>query len=92
MLPLVGVPMIECVLESLARHGVTDVVLSLGYLPDRFTEAYPSGLIAGVRVSYAVEKEPLDTAGAIRFGTAALWFFFLRENRYSSSLKIFRER
>jgi mannose-1-phosphate guanylyltransferase len=70
MLPLVGVPMIECVLESLARHGVTDVVLSLGYLPDRFTEAYPSGLIAGVRVSYAVEKEPLDTAGAIRFAAS----------------------
>jgi mannose-1-phosphate guanylyltransferase len=70
MLPLVGVPMIECVLESLARHGVTDAVLSLGYLPDRFTEAYPTGLIAGVRVSYAVEQEPLDTAGAIRFAAS----------------------
>jgi mannose-1-phosphate guanylyltransferase len=46
---------------------VTDAVLSLGYLPDRFTEAYPSGLISGVRVTYAVEQEPLDTAGAIRF-------------------------
>jgi mannose-1-phosphate guanylyltransferase len=67
MLPLVGVPMIECVLEALARHGVTDAVLALGYLPDRFTEAYPSNLIAGVRVTYAVESEPLDTAGAIRF-------------------------
>ena len=67
MLPLVGVPMIECVLESLARHGVTDAVLSLGYLPDRFIEAYPSNTIAGVRVTYAVEPEPLDTAGAIRF-------------------------
>jgi mannose-1-phosphate guanylyltransferase len=67
MLPLVGVPMIECVLEALARHGVTDAVLSLGYLPDRFTEAYPSNLIKGVRVTYAVEPEPLDTAGAIRF-------------------------
>ena len=29
--------------------------------------AYPEGAIAGVRVSYAVEPEPLDTAGAIRF-------------------------
>jgi mannose-1-phosphate guanylyltransferase len=67
MLPLVGVPMIECVLEALARHGVTDAVLSLGYLPDRFTEAYPSNLIKGVHVTYAVEPEPLDTAGAIRF-------------------------
>ena len=67
MLPLVGVPMIECVLESLARHGVTDAILSLGYLPDRFTEAYPANVISGVRVTYAVESEPLDTAGAIRF-------------------------
>ncbi|MFY9783296.1 MAG: NDP-sugar synthase [Acidimicrobiales bacterium] len=67
MLPLVGVPMIECVLESLARHGVTDAVLSLGYLPERFTAAYPLNLIAGVRVTYAVEPEPLDTAGAIHF-------------------------
>ena len=70
MLPLVGVPMIECVLEALARHGVTDAVLALGYLPDRFTEAYPSNLIAGVRVTYAVESEPLDTAGAIRFAAS----------------------
>ncbi|HEV7959367.1 MAG TPA: NDP-sugar synthase [Acidimicrobiales bacterium] len=70
MLPLVGVPMIECVLESLARHGVTDAVLSLGYLPDRFSEAYPSNLISGVRVTYAVESEPLDTAGAIRFAAS----------------------
>lgn len=67
MLPLVGVPMIECVFEELASHGVTDAVLSLGYLPDRFIEAYPTNVIAGVRVAYAVEPEPLDTAGAIRF-------------------------
>lgn len=70
MLPLVGVPMIECVLEALGRHGVTDAVLSLGYLPDRFTEAYPSNLISGVRVAYAVEPEPLDTAGAIRYAAS----------------------
>jgi mannose-1-phosphate guanylyltransferase len=74
MLPLVGVPMIECVFEWLGRHGVTDSVLSLGYLPDRFIEAYPSNEIAGVRVSYAVEPEPLDTAGAIRFAATKFGF------------------
>ena len=67
MLPLVGVPMIECVFSSLAQHGVTEVVLSLGYLPDQFIETYPDGSINGVKISYAVEPEPLDTAGAIRF-------------------------
>lgn len=67
MLPLVGLPMIEFVFDALARHGVTDAVLALGYLPDRFIEAYPSGVIAGVNVTYAVEPQPLDTSGAIRF-------------------------
>jgi mannose-1-phosphate guanylyltransferase len=67
MLPIVGVPMIERVLTHLAAHGVDEAVLSLGYLPDAFTEAYPEGRSAGVRLTYAVEPEPLDTAGAVRF-------------------------
>ena len=67
MLPIVGVPMIERVLGHLARHGVDEAVLSLGYLPDAFMEAYPDGRAAGIRLSYAVEPEPLDTAGAVRF-------------------------
>jgi mannose-1-phosphate guanylyltransferase len=67
MLPIAEQPMIERVLGQLARHGVDDAVLSLGYLPDAFMEAYPDGVAAGVRVSYAVEPTPLDTAGAIRF-------------------------
>ncbi|MFI5036038.1 MAG: sugar phosphate nucleotidyltransferase [Acidimicrobiales bacterium] len=71
MLPLVGVPMIECVMEELGCHGVTDAVLALGYLPDSFTHAYPTNVIAGVRVTYAVEPAPLDTAGAIRFAASA---------------------
>lgn len=67
MLPIVGVPMLERVLSNLAKHGVTEAVLSLGYLPDRFIAAYPDHTVAGVQVTYAVEPSPLDTAGAIRF-------------------------
>jgi mannose-1-phosphate guanylyltransferase len=67
MLPVVGVPMIERVLAHLASHGIDEAVLSLGYLPDAFMQAYPDGVAAGVRLTYAVEPEPLDTAGAVRF-------------------------
>jgi mannose-1-phosphate guanylyltransferase len=67
MLPIVGVPMIERVLGHLAAHGIDDAVLSLGYLPDAFMEAYPDGQAAGMGLTYAVEPEPLDTAGAVRF-------------------------
>jgi mannose-1-phosphate guanylyltransferase len=59
--------MIEQVLEHLARHGVEEAVLSLAYRPDAFMDAYPDGECAGVKLRYAVEDSPLDTAGAIRF-------------------------
>jgi len=67
MLPIVDRPMIEWVLAHLARYGVDDAALSLGYRPDDFVAAYPDGVCAGVRLHYAVEDEPLDTAGAVRF-------------------------
>ena len=50
--------MIERVLGHLAAHGVDEAVLSLGYLPDAFLGAYPDGVAAGVRLSYAVEPDP----------------------------------
>lgn len=67
MLPVGGRTMIERVLEGLRRYGIDDVVLSLGYQPDAFIAAYPDGRCAGVALHYAVEPEPLDTAGAISF-------------------------
>jgi mannose-1-phosphate guanylyltransferase len=67
MLPVVNRPMIERVLGHLAAHGVREAVLSLGYRPDAFSDAYPDGVCAGVRLHYAVEPEPRDTAGAIRY-------------------------
>ena len=60
-------PMIEHSVGHLAHHGITEVVLSMGFRPDAFEAAYPDGTCAGVPVCYAVEPEPLDTAGAIGF-------------------------
>jgi mannose-1-phosphate guanylyltransferase len=67
MLPILHRPMIEHVLEHLADHGITEAVLSMGYKPNAFADAYPDGRHAGVALHYAIEPEPLDTAGAIRF-------------------------
>jgi len=67
MLPVVDRPMIEHVVAHLGGHGVTRVVLSLGFRPEAFIDAYPDGICAGVPIRYAVEPEPMDTAGAVRF-------------------------
>ncbi len=67
LLPVAGVPMLERVVAHLAAHGIDEVVLSMGYKPAAFLEAYPSDTCAGVPVRYVVEAEPLDTGGAIAY-------------------------
>lgn len=71
MLPVGHLPIIERLIRNLARGGVTEVVLALGFKPEPFVEAFPDGTCAGVTLRYAVEPEPLDTAGAIRFAAEA---------------------
>ena len=60
-------PIVENVIEELAQHGINEVILSMGYQPSAFIEAYPDGICAGLPVKYVVEVSPLDTAGAIAF-------------------------
>jgi mannose-1-phosphate guanylyltransferase len=67
MLPVGHVPIIERLVDNLAKGGVKDVTLALGFKPEPFIEAFPTGECNGVTLHYAVEPEPLDTAGAIKF-------------------------
>lgn len=67
LLPIANLPLLERLMASLARGGVTDAVLSLGFKPQPFLSAFPSNSCAGVKLTYAVEDRPLDTAGAIGF-------------------------
>jgi mannose-1-phosphate guanylyltransferase len=67
MLPILHRPMIVRMADRLAAAGVTDLVLALGFKPEPFAAAFPDGRHDGLRVHYAVEPEPLDTAGAIAF-------------------------
>ena len=71
MLPIVHRPMIVRLVERLAAGGVSDVVLALGFKPEPFRDAFPDGRHGDVRIHYAVEPEPLDTAGAIAFAARA---------------------
>jgi len=67
MLPVGHRPIVENLVRMLSAAGVDEVVLGLGFKPEPFMEAFPDGMCAGVRLHYAVEPEPLDTAGAIKF-------------------------
>ncbi|HEY7256114.1 MAG TPA: NDP-sugar synthase [Solirubrobacterales bacterium] len=72
-LPLVDRPLLAYTVEWLAGHGVTEVVLACGFLPDVLRQALAGEEErAGIRIGYAAEPEPLGTAGAIRFAADEL--------------------
>ena len=65
VLPLAGRPFLTFMLEWLARHGVREVLLSVGFLADA-VERVLGSRHAGMRVRYLIEDEPLGTAGPVR--------------------------
>lgn len=69
---LVDRPFLAYAIEWLAAHGVSEVVLACGFLPDVLREVLGEEERSGVRITYVAEPEPLGTAGAIRFAADAL--------------------
>ena len=67
LLPLGQRTILEWLMMHLARGGVTDAVLALGFKPEPFLREFPDATCAGVRLTYAIEDSPLDTGGAIGF-------------------------
>ncbi len=66
MLPLVGRPMMEHIVSLLRRHGITDIVVTVAFLPNAIRSYFGNGSELGVRMAYATEETPLGTAGSVR--------------------------
>jgi mannose-1-phosphate guanylyltransferase len=65
VLPLLGRPLLEYVLERLAAAGVTRVIFGCGYLPDPIQRCFGERAL-GLALEYVVEPRPMGTAGGIR--------------------------
>jgi MurNAc alpha-1-phosphate uridylyltransferase len=66
MIPVGGRPLIEYPLMALARAGVVDVVINLGWHGDRIRDAIGEGRRFGVHVKYSDEGWPaLESGGGI---------------------------
>ena len=66
MLKLLGRPMMEYAVRLLKKHGIEEIGVTLGYLPDAVRDYFGDGSDFGVRLTYFVEKTPLGTAGSVR--------------------------
>ena len=66
MLPVAGLPVTEHQILAAKRAGIHTLVLATSYLAEVFTPYFGDGAKWGMKILYAVEKEPLGTGGAIR--------------------------
>jgi mannose-1-phosphate guanylyltransferase len=66
MLPVAGLPVTEHQILAAKKAGIHTLVLATSYLAEVFIPYFGDGTKWGMKILYAVEKEPLGTGGAIR--------------------------
>ncbi len=77
MVPIVGKPCMEHILELLREHGLTDVTVTLAFMPQAIRSYFGTGEALGMNIEYSVEQSPLGTAGSVRLGSEKLDDTFL---------------
>ena len=72
MVPIVGRPVMEHILNLLKSHGITDVVVTVQYMASAIEDYFGDGSQFGMRISYSREEVPLGTAGSVKNAEAML--------------------
>lgn len=65
MVSINGKPFLNYLLSFLRKNGITNVLLAVGYKHEMIRAAFGDSF-EGMKITYAVEKEPLDTGGGIK--------------------------
>jgi mannose-1-phosphate guanylyltransferase/phosphomannomutase len=66
MVPIVGKPVMEHILNLLKRHGITEVVVTVQYLASNIEDYFGNGSQLGMHITYSREDVPLGTAGSVK--------------------------
>ena len=66
MLPVGHRPILEHIVEWLKASGISDIVISTGYLGRAIEDHFGDGDEFGVRIEYAKARKPLGIAGQLR--------------------------
>jgi mannose-1-phosphate guanylyltransferase / phosphomannomutase len=77
MVPVVGKPCMEHILELLRKHGFEDVIVTVAFLPQAIRTYFGDGESLGLNLEYSVEESPLGTAGSVRLASGKLDDTFL---------------
>ncbi len=72
MVPIVGKPCMEHILDLLRRHDMHEVVVTLAFMPQAIRTYFGDGTALEMDVDYSVEEQPLGTAGSVRLARERL--------------------
>ncbi len=67
MAVIAGKPILEHAINRLQENGITDIIISVGYLHEKIEEYFGNGDKFGVKISYIVEQEPLGSGGSLYY-------------------------
>lgn len=77
LLPAGGKPFLEYLVWNLRRHGIVDIVFSVGHCANRIIDHFGDGSRFGITASYVVENTPMGTGGGLKLAEKNLDEIFL---------------
>jgi len=66
MVPIMNIPIMEHIINLLKKHGITEIGVTLMYLPQKIKDYFGNGSNFGVNITYFTEDTPLGTAGSVK--------------------------
>src|ERR671914_2201532 len=72
MVPIVGKPCMEHIVDLLKEHGFEDIVVTVAFMPQAIRGYFADGEAHGVGIRYSVEDSPAGTAGSVKLAEEAL--------------------
>ncbi len=72
MVPVNGRPFLEYLVEMLKENGIKEIVLCLGYLPEKITEHFWDGSKFGIKISYSISEVENETGKRLKLAEPLL--------------------
>ncbi len=77
MVPIMNKPMMEHIVKLLKSHDITEIGVTLQYMPEAIKDYFTDGSQWGVHLDYFIEDVPLGTAGSVKNASSFLDETFL---------------
>src|SRR5215218_4411168 len=72
MIWIVNLPCMEHIVNLLARHDFTDIVVTPQFMPEEIQDYFGDGSDWGVNMRYSIEDAPAGTAGSVKMAEQQL--------------------